>query len=573
MADHTQTILAWLLPTSHYSDPHHRRRALLLAAVCFVGIVVGILRATAFGLTSQWLDALAVSFASITSLVVLLLLRLGLSLWWSLIVQGSVLGVVIVVIAVNQGGVGTPVLAVLAALPLVTTYIKGTRAGLATLGLVWATVLLMSGLESSGLVSIDDTTDPTHRHLIDTLVALIIPAVLLGLGTVYERSYLSAVEQVRRERESAERDINLLRRDKMTTVGLLSAGVGHEINTPLMSVQTNIDFALSLLDKQDPQNSPVIQALSDARVGTTQITKITSDLRTLSQVEGGRERTPVELDHVASTALGLTRQELEYRTRVETELTQPPSVLAVESRLVQVVVNLLVNAAHAVESGDNPQIVVRSGIEKDLCWLEIADNGPGISADVQARIFDPFFTTKEVGQGTGLGLSVSSAIVRAAGGTLSINSQEGVGSTFRLSLPRTTKAASAEEVSVNAMIRHSRILFIDDDPLLGRAFTRLLNPHEVSWFETGQEALDLLETDTAFDLILCDVMMNPMTGWDVLEQVKTSHPNLVARFAFLTGGAFTQAAHAQMDNTEVPVLYKPVNLSDILELIESVESQ
>ncbi len=538
-----------------------------------MGIVIGTLRATTFGLTSQWLDALAMSFTSVTSLAVLLSLRLGLSLWWSLFVQCSVLGTVIVVIAVHRGGIGAPVLTVLAALPLVTSYIKGTRAGLATLGLVWATVLLISGLESSGLVSMDDTVDPSHRHLIDTLVALIIPAVLLGLGTVYERSYMSAVEQVHRERESAKRDIDLLRRDKMTTVGLLSAGVGHEINTPIMSVQTNIAYALALLDKQDPQNSPVIEALSDAQIGTTQITKITRDLRTLSQVEGVRERTPVDLDHVAGIALGLTRQELEYRAGVETELTQPPSVLAIESRLVQVVVNLLVNAAHAVESGDNPQIVVRSGIENDQCWLEVADNGPGISADVQARIFDPFFTTKEVGQGTGLGLAVSSAIVRAAGGTLTINSQEGAGSTFRLSLLRTTLDVSAEEGSVNEMIRHSRILFIDDDPLLGRAFTRLMKPHDVSWFETGQEALELLETDTAFDLILCDVMMNPMTGWDVLKHMKTSHPRLVARFAFLTGGAFTQTAQAEMDNTEVPVLYKPVSMSDILNLLGHIGAQ
>jgi len=143
-----------------------------------------------------------------------------------------------------------------------------------------------------------------------------------------------------------------------------------------------------------------------------------------------------------------------------------------------------------------------------------------------------------------------------------------MGTTFRLSLPHSTTEQSHTDQAVTAALRTSRILFVDDAPLLGRAVTRMLRPHTVIWLETGQQALDLLATDTAFDLILSDVMMNPMTGWELLEHIEARHPEVLSRFAFLTGGAFTRTAQMEMDQAHVPVLQKPASLSDILSLME-----
>jgi len=101
----------------------------------------------------------------------------------------------------------------------------------------------------------------------------------------------------------------------------------------------------------------------------------------------------------------------------------------------------------------------------------------------------------------------------------------------------------------------------------------MLRPHEVVWCASGPDALALLSTDIAFDLMLCDVMMHPMSGWEVLERVRAEHPDLVSRFAFVTGGAFTRTAQAELDRAGVPVVFKPVETSDVLSLLEVVEAE
>ena len=281
----------------------------------------------------------------------------------------------------------------------------------------------------------------------------------------------------------------------------------------------------------------------------------------------------VSMDEVAQTAVELTRWDISKRAQLRTALNDPAPVWAIAARLVQVVVNLLINAAHAVEHLDRGEITLRTGNDENVGWLEVVDNGPGISPEIQRRIFDPFFTTKSVGEGTGLGLAISDAIVRSAGGTLEVRSQQGEGATFRLSIPRFDESHEKKRgKSLSETLSRGRILLVDDEPLLGRALIRLLEPHEVIWCESGPECLSLLKTDKAFDLVLCDLMMSPMDGWSVLENIRATNAELLSHFAFTTGGAFTKRSQELLEETDIPVLHKPLKAADINELLAAINA-
>lgn len=360
-----------------------------------------------------------------------------------------------------------------------------------------------------------------------------------------------------------------MKADKMASVGLLAAGVGHEINNPLTYAKANINFVRTSLSGTVTDHEPLIQALSDAEKGVRRLAKITTDLSTFAQPDDQAAIQPLDLSDVARSALELTRHELEQRCSVGLDLGEVPAVSAIESRLVQVAVNLLLNASDAVGRVEDGRVLLRTGADGGHAFLEVSDNGPGVPAGDQDRIFDPFFTTKPVGTGTGLGLANSRALVRAVGGTLTVQSVQGDGATFRIRLPVASKPVRSARRDLNSTKpARYRILIVDDDELVQRAIARMMRPHEVVYCQTGEAALDLLMEDDEFDLILSDVMMYPMAGWEFLDQLRKRTPGGVHHFSFMTGGAFTPAARAHLRKAKVPVLEKPFHREDVVALIE-----
>lgn len=549
----------------------------MLVTVCVVAIVLGVVRGLAFLSLGHVLAALAALAAGAIGLLVLLGLRAGFSVRKGALIQFAAVFVVLLVVAITRGGVGTSILLVYGVLTLVVTFVLGIRAGLICLGAALLTVGSLALVEAVGLVVLEDRLDPPSAQMMDTVVAVVVPIVLYVLGLVYERTRLGALEALesaRDERAAAEEDIRLLRKDKMASMGQLAAGVGHEINNPLTYIQGNLDFMLEALDSEQLDRAELIRALTDARDGAVRIARITRDLSQFSRVEDERERRAVALDEVVAAALALTRREVVQRARLRTELGAPGPVFAIHGRLVQVVVNLLINAAHALEGQEDGEIVVRTGERNGSTWLEVEDNGPGIPLRIQRRVFDAFFTTKAVRGGSGLGLSVSEAIVRSSGGALEVQSNGLSGTTFRMSLPLySVDVPPMEYVPLVEVIHQVRILVVDDEPLVGRALLRLLAPYDVVWCETGAEALRVLGNEPAFDLVLCDLMMSPMDGEQVMAQVQIHHPEMMSRFAFMTGGAFTSGTKDVVNRREVPVLFKPLQLSDVSALLESMQQQ
>jgi CheY-like chemotaxis protein len=303
----------------------------------------------------------------------------------------------------------------------------------------------------------------------------------------------------------------------------------------------------------------------------------------------------MDLREVVAPALRMTRHALRGRARLVEEYGPVPRVEGNESRLGQVLLNLLINAVQAIPEGDpeRHEVRVRTGTDAaGHALVEVSDTGSGIPAHVLPRIFDPFFTTKCNGEGTGLGLSICQQIVKAHGGEMRVRSEQGRGSTFTVVLPpapvSAEPAAPCQPVApvVSALAsaagvcpeacgggprdaRRGRILIIDDEPRLAQSMRLLLEPsHDVVTTTRGSEALALVSAGQRFDVVLCDLQMPETSGMDVYARLRVDAPDQVGRLVFLSGGAYTPAAREFVRSVPNPVLEKPVRPEALLALVD-----
>jgi PAS domain S-box-containing protein len=220
----------------------------------------------------------------------------------------------------------------------------------------------------------------------------------------------------------------LAEKERLASVGMVAASVAHEIMNPLTYVLANLDFAMSEKCDSDERR---MKALADAREGAARMQQIVWDLRSLGRT-GTQELFYVDVRSVIETALRLASPELGRNTKLSVQLTEVPGVLASESRLCQVFINLLVNAAQAMESKptDERELLVKTRTNDDasMVAIDVVDTGPGIPPEQLGRIFDPFYTTKR--NGTGLGLSISRDCIERMGGRIDVTSETGRGATF-----------------------------------------------------------------------------------------------------------------------------------------------
>jgi two-component system cell cycle sensor histidine kinase/response regulator CckA len=370
------------------------------------------------------------------------------------------------------------------------------------------------------------------------------------------------------ERKRMEQRLMLA--DRMVSVGTLAAGIAHEINNPLAYVIANLSFIQEEVEELGPtlsaaKSKGLRELIAQAEDGAERVRVIIRDLKSFSRVDSGDDG-PVEIQRVLDSAINMAWNEIRHRAQLQKRCADVPAVRGNEARLGQVFLNLLVNAAQAIPVGhasDN-QITLTVQQRGDQVIVEIADTGAGIPGDVLPRIFDPFFTTKPVGVGTGLGLSICHNIVAACGGEISVDSTEGKGTTFRVALPvaqsRSLRPRSAPSLPVQAQGRRLRILLVDDEPSVVRALQRALREHDLVVAFSGAEAIEVLDSGQEFDLIFCDLMMAQLSGMEVFDIVRRRFPDLIDRFIFMTGGAFTQQAKDFLGGVSNPVVEKPFDI-------------
>ncbi|MDP2272735.1 MAG: ATP-binding protein [Archangium sp.] len=368
--------------------------------------------------------------------------------------------------------------------------------------------------------------------------------------------------------------------NRMATIGMLAAGVAHEINNPLSFVIANLGFVgeeLGNLRAKWPEDDGSFDesavALKDALEGTERVKTIVRDLKLFSRSEDGA-RGPVDVQRMLDMTGKLAWNEVRHRARLVKDYSAARLIVeGNESHLSQVFLNLIVNAAHAIKEGAAEQNEIRLSASTDGAGrvvIEVRDSGAGMSAEVQRQLFTPFFTTKPRGEGTGLGLSICQKIVSSHGGEIHVVSELGVGTTFRVSLRPYAQPviAMAEPVAPKRAGPRGRVLVIDDEAMLGNTLRRVLKAHHDVELETsGRSALQRLSADRDFDVIFCDLMMPDLAGPAVFELIAGQHPELADRVVFLTGGAFSDAAQAFLARTPNLKIDKPFTRDQILEVV------
>lgn len=282
-----------------------------------------------------------------------------------------------------------------------------------------------------------------------------------------------------------------------------------------------------------------------------------------------------EVNTVVERALALMEEELRFRARVRRELGQVPRARVTSSQLAHAVVNLLQNAALAIDKRGcgHGEIVVRTFREGESVCLAVRDNGAGMDADEQKMIFEPDYSSWSDATTAGLGLFVVRQVVDDAGGHIRIESTVGQGSEFTLVLPvaEGTEAPPTEEHrNFNRRCGQAtpRVLVVDDDAGMGRAIRRILEPHcRIVFVDSGEKAIAQLEHDSNFDLVLCDVVMPGLNGFDLHDWIMKNNPRLARCFLFMTGGVFTAAAKERLRRKAVMLIEKPFSPTGLRETI------
>ncbi|MFO0619639.1 MAG: ATP-binding protein [Polyangiaceae bacterium] len=390
----------------------------------------------------------------------------------------------------------------------------------------------------------------------------------------------------------------LIQADRLATVGMLAAGVAHEINNPAAFMMIGLDTLVRLLKgpsvtiRSDLEET-VVQLIEDLRSTSRRIVDIARDMRLFARppsTELGR-LVAVDVARAADSALTITRAQIVEHADVELDIPEDlPPVWMEEGRLGQVLVSILVNAAQSIgdarEARGAPATFEGRGSRRETVRIRVRaadgrvvitvdDTGIGMTPAVVARLFTPFFTTKGPERGTGLGLAIAKAIVERAHGTISVTSPGGLGDPPRgarvtLDLPAADQPVVSEAEAPRAGGPRGRVLIVEDEPLLRKALAeQLAQGHDVAVAESGRAALEMLSA-SHFDAVLCDLKMPGMSGETLYRRVASEHPYLRERFVFMTGVGFGAETESFIASVGAPMLEKPFAMEEALECIASV---
>jgi signal transduction histidine kinase/CheY-like chemotaxis protein len=369
----------------------------------------------------------------------------------------------------------------------------------------------------------------------------------------------------------------LVESERFAVLGSLAGGIAHQINDALTATRLSLGRLISFELAQTPL-TPVrqhrIELLQDAREGIDRVEHITKELRAFSQSEcevvGGDK--PIDLRSIVESAANLAAHEIRHRARLEYDLRELPPVHGGEQALRQVFLNLLINAVQSLPEGSAESNTIRLASWTDSLGnavVEVADSGKGIAPGDLGRIFEPFFTTKP-GEGLGLGLSVCRDIVNTLGGHITAESAPGRGTVVRVVLPPAPPAEVTVKSRATTNNERRRILIVDDDRPVAAAVALELEDHDVVVAGSGREAFEILRRDPAFDVVLCDVMMPELSGVDLYNWLRPIEPQMLERFVFMTGGAFTPRAEQFLRDIPNARLDKPFHPDDLRRVIASV---
>ncbi len=417
--------------------------------------------------------------------------------------------------------------------------------------------------------------------------------------------------QLRRGQERTSQAI--AHSDKLTALGTLVAGVAHEINNPLTALQLSAEAFTALMDPllsvvrelkalsargsgasleqvrhllnlgtngaPDREGKELLLEISSA---CSSIAEVVKDLTIFARSDSDREEAQlVDVNELVDHALRLVGREIQVTGHVERDFSPDlPHLVVPQSRLTQVLVNVLINAAHAIREIERPvhRVRISTRADDEYVAVSVSDTGPGIAPDALEHIFDPFFTTKRVGVGTGLGLSISRSILRDIGGDLIVDSLYGMGATFVVLAPIPTRA------EMRAAYRGTRlgparivpaqrrsVLIVDDDERILKAYARVLGRScNVLLASDGQEAIDLLRSGSTVDAVVTELSLPEVDGRALYEWLVETKGQLAERTVFVVADEARERYRGFLGGLDNPVLSKPVTANLLLSTLDEL---
>ncbi len=404
-----------------------------------------------------------------------------------------------------------------------------------------------------------------HDYVMKSNLTRLVPAV--------EREIQEAAN--RRERRSLE--VQLRQAQKLDAIGQLAGGVAHDFNNLLTVILSYGTLLINDLAPDDPKREDLNQIIECGR----RAAELTRQLLTFGRRQVF-EMKQVELNATLTNIVKMLRRLLPES--IEFSVQPGHGIWPINGDaggLEQVIVNLVVNARDAMPSGgkisvttlnfevstlDSARIGAKPG---DYVMLAVADTGIGMSAETQARIFEPFFTTKEAGKGTGLGLATVHGIVRQLGGAISIDSELGKGTTFRVYLPKATqssKATEAPSMALRPTTGTERVLVVEDEPGLRAMTCRVLRSAGYRVADASKPSLALKAAENeGFDVVITDVVLPEMNGRELVTRLRALKPTLrVLYMSGYPGGALTAQ---QLADDGVPFMPKPFTPDVLLQKV------
>ena len=384
------------------------------------------------------------------------------------------------------------------------------------------------------------------------------------------KTLLRAIEDVLGVRARKLHPAENAQAERLAALGTLAAGVAHEVNNPLTYVLLHLAHASRLVATIEGEANHAVAEKLDTLLrgaldGAERIRSVTSGIRAFSRVDE-LARTPIDVHPVLDAALKLVSADMTQRAKLVKNYGVAPMVLANEGRLAPVFLNLLTNALQAIPEGEADAHTIRvvTGTDRlGRAMVEIIDDGEGVPEHIAARIFEPFFSTRPVGQGAGLGLSISQGIVTALGGEISLRSVVGRGSTFRVTLP----AAQGSQTRLVASVAARRVLVVDHESATGHVVRAALGAHhDVVAVNCGKDGLDALRDGTSFDLVLCDLDLPDISGLEFWQHLRSFRPELMTRVVFTScddESDWTTRARA----TGARVMQKPIAAKELTALL------
>jgi two-component system cell cycle sensor histidine kinase/response regulator CckA len=370
--------------------------------------------------------------------------------------------------------------------------------------------------------------------------------------------------------------------DKLSTVGTLAAGIIHEINNPMTFLLANLEYInkqiqVVMHDKKKQQDflQKLNEIIEESIQGVQSVNTIIKDLKGFARVDY-KHFVPANVHEAISVAIHMAHSQYKNKAKLETDFAVDMPLLMLDvNKLEQVILNLIVNAAQAMDNSNycNNLICIKTTKEINAIRIDISDTGIGISSDILPRIFEPFFTTKPVGVGTGLGLSICYDIVKNMGGEIKVDSVPQKGTVFSIYLPmQLTVSPGAESPKLEPVIETPKnILVVNDSPALLIIIKRILEKHHQVTTCDSRAALELLVSPKKkFDAIITDLNMPDISGIDIYKYVSKNIPELENRIIFITSGAYTAMMKEFISSINNPLLEKPFTTNQLQQALSNI---